>query len=75
VNKVELIGLPSPVQNRIVDFEAHVRGNPLGLAGREVSANNFDIGITVREFTVFGQSNWWDELQSDLHRPDTWRIC
>ena len=51
VDKVKFVGLPSPVEDCIVDFESYVWWNPFWLAGGEVCAYYFDVGKAVGEFT------------------------
>ena len=51
VDKVELIGLPGPVEDCVIDFESYVWWNPFWLAGGEVCAYYFDVGKAVGEFT------------------------
>lgn len=68
MNKVEVVLLPGPGLDRIVNFEADIRGIPLGLARGEVSTDNFRAGVSIGEFTrvckqvvytgVFGCRTW-----------------
>jgi hypothetical protein len=51
MDKVEVIFLPCPGLDRIVNFEADIRGDPLGLARGEVCANYFRAGVSIGEFT------------------------
>jgi hypothetical protein len=47
VDKVELIGLPSPLHDGIIYLETNVWGYPFRLTWREIGTNDFSIGITI----------------------------
>ena len=51
VDKVEEVVLPGPVEGGIVDLEADVGRNPLGLSWGEVRADYFGVGVLVGKVT------------------------